>query len=235
MISMEKLQWDTNFWGIDIIHTDTSDKIDFSKVENNSYLIQALSDVSNTDFIKYLELNGFHFIESKVTLQKQRYLVNAIEDTNFRDLIIDDLGVYQDIFFELFGMNSRYNMFPNKKVNEFYYTWMVNSIKGAMDDKCIGYFLAGKLAGFVTYRVRDGVLTIGLLGVIPEFQGKGISQKLLNYIDNVALNNNISNIKIATQGKNLRALNAYIKNGYNICSIDHWYYLIKGVNLNDSI
>lgn len=232
---MKKLQWDTDFWGIDIIHIDKSNDIDFVAITNNSYLIQSLPNTDDLEFIHYLESNGFHFVESKVTLQKQKNLVKSTKNSNFRDLKSEDIEIYQDIFFDLFGQNSRYSMFSNEKINEFYYIWIINSIRGLMDDKCIGYFMEDKLAGFVTYRIRNNIMIIGLFGVIPEFQGKGISQILLNYIDNIAAKCNINSIKIATQGKNLKALNAYIKNGYNIYSIDHWYYLIKGANFNDSI
>lgn len=225
---MKKLKWDSDFWGLDIIHLDTQEEFLFDKITSERFLVQALPEISDEEFIRNLELNGFFFKESKITLQKEKMGIVKIDDTSFQKLTLMKLKPYQKIFFKLFGVNSRFDIFPSDKVNDFYYTWMVNSIDGEMDDECIGHFIGAKLTGFITYRIRGSAIIIGLLGVLPEFQGRAISQLLLSYVDNVAIKNNINKVRISTQGKNIKALNAYIKNGYRIISINHWYYFTKG-------
>ena len=59
---------------------------------------------------------------------------------------------------------------------------------------CIGYYTEGSLGGFVTYKILEQKLIIGLLGVFPEYQGKRISQNLLHFIENVAIKNNCNEI-----------------------------------------
>lgn len=224
---MKKLEWDSNFWGIDIFHLEKFDDLNLKEISSNKYLIQALPKVSNLKFINHLEKKEFNFKESKITLQKRIDSIYDLDKSNFKSLTVNDVEQYHDTFLVLFGKNSRFDIFPDVKVNKFYYTWVINSIAGKMDDRAIGYFLRNKLAGFVTYRINSSNITIGLLAVLPEFQGRSISQLLLTYVDNIAKEKNINDVRISTQGKNFNALNAYIKNGYRIQSIEHWYYKIK--------
>ncbi|MGJ9458085.1 GNAT family N-acetyltransferase [Oceanobacillus sp. CF4.6] len=226
---MEKLQWDSDFWGIDVYHLNNHKNMKVEEISSTNCLVQALPKVNDLEFIHYLECKGFSFKESKVSLQKEVHTKINIEKSNFRPLTLSELEQYDDVFFDLFGGNTRYNIFSEKKINEFYNTWVLNSIVGKMDDEAIGFFQNEKLAGIVTYRFHSTTITIGLMAVLPEFQGKSISQLLLSYVDNIAIKKNINRIRISTQGKNINALNAYIKNGYRILSIDHWYYYIKGV------
>lgn len=225
---MRKLKWDSCFWGFDIFHLDVNNDSNVKLSSDNNYIIQSLCDVSDNGSINILEREGFSFKESKITLNKTKMDILKTNNIKFQKLSVADLTPYKDIFFELFGRNSRFNIFPEEKVNEFYYTWLINSIDGKMDDSCIGYFKGNKLAGFVTYRIRESEIVIGLLGVLPEFQAQGVSQILLNYIDDVGVNNSLKTLSVSTQGTNIHALNAYIKNGYRIHSIKHWYYYIKG-------
>ena len=223
---MKKLEWDSKFWGINVFHLDKLDFLDFTQL-GEKYLLQVLASVDDLDFIHKLENKGFKFHESKVTLFKKRFDKTDLEGFSFKLLTPEDIDKYKKSFWDLFGSNSRFNIFSYKKVNDFYYTWLVNSMNGEMDDDCIGYFVNNELAGFVTYKIKDNAVVIGLLGVLPSFRGRGISQKLLNYVDNIAFDNSIG-VSISTQGTNLTAINAYIKNGYYVESIKHWYYLFKG-------
>jgi len=97
-----------------------------------------------------------------------------------------------------------------------------------MDDRCIGYYVDNQLAGFITFKYRDDKAIVGLVGVFPEFQKKGISQKLLDYVNYNAINQGFRQVSISTQGRNLKAINAYIKNGFFLDSIKYWYYLKGG-------
>lgn len=226
---VQKLTWDSNFWSVDIYHIEKIEDLNINQIDSEArLLIQALPNVSELTFIHKLENRGFKFIESKITLFKRKYTGIIGDTTNFKALTSFDVKQYEGIFLEMYGRNSRFDVFHRKKVNEFYYTWLVNSTDGKMDDKCIGYFIEDQLAGFVTYKIKNNIIVIGLLGVLPHYRGFGISQLLLKYVDNLAQNNSSDGIRVSTQGKNIKAINAYIKNGFYITNIDHWYYLIKG-------
>ncbi|RBP69086.1 dTDP-4-amino-4,6-dideoxy-D-galactose acyltransferase [Alkalibaculum bacchi] len=230
-IKIKKLDWDSKFWGFNIYNANKSNNlIDFernliSKLDSTPFIIQALSSESDIQYINCLEDNGFRFVESKINLvQKVQQQSNISELSMFQDVREEHLLVYKDDFYDLYGNVSRFALFDKEKVNEFYYKWAVKSIKGNFDDNCIGYYRNNLLEGFITYKIVNQKLIIGLLGVFPKYQGRKISRYLLSYINYIAFKNACGEISVSTQGKNTKAINTYIKNGFIIENIKHWYY-----------
>lgn len=229
---MDKLEWDSKFWNIDIFNMNQEYNFlalnKLNKEKHSPFLIQSLIDINEVEIINQLEDRGFRYIETKINFKKKVKEVVEINEENYKCVLYKDIKRYKNIFGQLYYEFSRYNIFEFKKVNEFYYTWVVNSIEGKMDDKCIGYYINGDLSGFITYRIRNNKLIIGLIGVFPDFQNRGIGQKLLDKVTNETFENNYNIINISTQGTNYNAINAYIKNGFVVKDIKNWYYLIKG-------
>lgn len=226
---MNKLAWDSKFWGIEIFNIEDKDGVEeLNTVINKKeklYLVQALVSESNTLRINSLENQGFRFVESKITVRNESIIKTDVNLCQFKEVEKNELEQYRNTFFDLFGKVSRFQMFHKKKINDFYYAWTVNSVNGEMADKCIGYYVDDQLAGFVAYTSQESRLSLRLMAVFPEFQGRGISQELLNYAGNVAINLGLNQLVLSTQGKNFKAINAYIKNGFMFESIEHWYYL----------
>lgn len=236
MIKVTRMDWDSNFWGVNIYnvsqcYANSNYKWEFNKTaKSKPFIIQALITDKDIEYINFLEEAGFRFIESKVNLVKRVLEISDIfEHDLFKDVKFDELIEYKDEFYNLYGEVSRFSFLAKEKVNEFYYKWVVKSIKGELDDNCIGYYTEGALGGFVTYKIIEQKLIIGLVGVFPQYQGRKISQNLLHYVENVAIKNNCNEIYVSTQGKNIKAINAYIKSGFFIDDIKHWYYLKEGV------
>lgn len=231
ILILKKLVWDSEFWGYDIYNLDNPDFYSIQKSKQlikDNCLIQTLVSENEINIISLLKESGFEFIESKINFKKAIIKKVIIKEKFFKEAKKIDIDEYFNVFHSLYGQNSRFFIFSVNKINEFYYTWLTNSINGEMDDKCIGYYINEKLAGFVTYKINKDELKIGLLGVFNKYQNMGISQELLGYVNNIAWENRISNVSISTQGKNLKAINAYIKNGFLIESIKHWHYLKEG-------
>ncbi len=93
-----------------------------------------------------------------------------------------------------------------------------------MDDKCYGYYIDDELAGFITFSYKDYELCIGLVGVLPRFQKRGVAQNMLDFVNNMAFKKKLTKISVSTQGKNITAINAYLTNGFMIENIKYWYY-----------
>ncbi|WP_226678986.1 GNAT family N-acetyltransferase [Mesobacillus jeotgali] len=225
---MYKLEWDSNFWSVDVYNVDDSYNFSTSMVEtikHSNWLVQALVPEQERDVINSLENYGFRFVETKVNLVKKVLEKREIEKDAFKKIQHHEIEIHKNDFYTLFGEISRFYFFKKEMINNFYYLWLINSIDGKMDDECIGYYINGKLAGFITYKDKNGEVSIGLLGVFPEFQKKGVSQQLLNWINNKTLENGNASISVSTQGKNYYALNSYIKNGFMLMNIQNWYYL----------
>lgn len=238
---MKKLEWDSKFWGIDIFSIPENNKVwnqdVLSSIKDSGklWLIQGLISENEVGVINSLENEGFRFVESIITCKNKITIKASISENQFKEIEKYELEEYKNEFFNLFGKYSRFFLFGEKKINDFYYTWLINSIDGKMDDKCIGYYLNSQLAGFVTYKYDNNRMKLGLLGVFQKFQQKGISQKLLGYVNNVVLNEELSEMILSTQGKNIKAINAYIKNGFIFENIKQWYYLTNCKDLQFTI
>lgn len=230
------MDWDSNFWGINIYNAKkccsiNNYKMDFNKkLSNSPFIIQALATDRDIEYINFLEDVGFRFVESKVNLVKRvQHTSEMIEYDLYKNVKIEDIKEYKNQFYNLYGEVSRFSFLDKDMVNEFYYKWVYKSIKAELDDNCVGYYIKGILEGFITYKITEQKLIIGLVGVFSDYQGKKISQKLLCYINEIALKNKCNEICVSTQGKNIKAINAYIKSGFLIYDINHWYYLKEGV------
>lgn len=236
----EKLDWDSKFWDIDIYFIKKNENEYDKEIRleelpiNKNFIVQALVQDNDVEQIEYLEDNGFRFVQNKVNLVKDSGCLYKGNDSieAFNVIKTEELlkYKYQEEFFNLYGNVSRFSYIgSNEKVNEFYFTWLTKSIKGELDQNCIGYYRNSNLEGFITYSIKKEELVIGLIGVLKKYQGKKVSKLLLEYIDYIAFIKGCNRISVSTQGKNIKALNTYIKNGYLIDNIEHWYYLKGGL------
>lgn len=228
---LRRLDWDSKFWGVNIYTIEENDHLDHKDIFSNTiadfdeYLIQALIPDQDVEQINILEEKGFRFVETKITLIKAIHHAEEIDINNFKKVEKPEIQKYKNEFYNMYGEVSRYALFSKEKINDFYYTWVINSVDSMMDDKCIGYYVDNQLAGFITYRFKDDEVLIGLVGVFPQFHKRGISQKMLDYVNNDGLTQGTKRVLISTQGINLKAVNAYIKNGFSFDNIKHWYYM----------
>ena len=118
----------------------------------------------------------------------------------------------------LSGQYSRFNTDKNFTKEEFirlYKKWLSNSINGTLADECFatkneksGY------QGFVTCKIHETSIYIGLIAVDPKVAGQGIGTELIKRVEQLAYFNSIKNILITTQLENIKACNFYEKNGF---------------------
>lgn len=221
---LKKLSWDSQYWEKEIYNADNIADI---PADNKAELIQCLIPCHDVNQINLACSKGFKFIQGKVTLEKPIKNNKEIDKKYFKPLKLDELEIHKDIFYDMYGAYTRHPMFSKQKINDYYYCWIANTIKGQLDDECISYYIGNEAAGFITYKKKGDTLVIGLVGVFPKFQRRGLSQKLLNYADYYAFKNGCKTISVATQDSNITAINAYIKHGYNIGTIDYWFYKIR--------
>ena len=77
-----------------------------------------------------------------------------------------------------------------------------------------GYYVDEALAGFIAYKLEDGLLDIYRLAIHPEHFRKGIATSLLSYMEEQ--NPGINKIIVSTGSKNYPARNVYLNNGFRI-------------------
>ncbi len=210
---INRLDWDSKFFEIEIGELIYQKHFNYENVD----IFDLLYIKSNNDF--ELEINNFKnaFSETKVVFSKN---LNFFETSNRNIFSFDKINYNIEEIYELAfesGKFSRFfldNNFKKEKFKELYKKWVDNSISKLFADDLFVYQNDNKTMGFVTYKINNNIAKIGLIAVSPNYQGKGIGGKLLNYLENLLFQNNIKTLYIPTQKNNLVACNFYKKQGY---------------------
>jgi dTDP-4-amino-4,6-dideoxy-D-galactose acyltransferase len=227
---IRKLEWDSDFFGCNIAHIDINGELgDLSFIENfretqPTDLVQCCCAVSDLRTIRMLEDYGFHFADLRIDYSASLDAADfpACEPVTAQ---VEDLPALKEIAQAAFR-DSRYHhdRFDSSKVRSFYETWLEKSIQGSFDDVCLKVSEQGP-AGFVTVKfLEDRAARIGLLGVKDKCRNKGIGTKLLQSLFTFLRERNTRTVEVATQGRNIKANNFYIRNGFLIRNIRSWYY-----------
>lgn len=80
------------------------------------------------------------------------------------------------------------------------------------DEVFYGYYLEGRLAGIISYKICDNILDIHRVAVHPDFFRRGIAGELISLVEK--LDSNIEKIIVCTGKDNLPAVKLYLKNGF---------------------
>lgn len=89
-------------------------------------------------------------------------------------------------------------------------------------EKVYAYFKNGKVIGFVACSIIYERAEIEYFAVDEKYRGKGIAQKLLDYL--IFQIYDAFNISLEVRCNNERAINFYLKNGFEKASIRKNYY-----------
>jgi ribosomal protein S18 acetylase RimI-like enzyme len=102
---------------------------------------------------------------------------------------------------------------------------LLNSIKGEKDNFVIGIIDENTklLKSFLTYKIENERLIIGLLGTLGEYSRSGLAKILINDIEHIAISNKCKKILVSTQGHNTIANDFYTKLDFKISKVEHWY------------
>ncbi len=212
---INRLVWDSDFFEIeigDLIYKNNS-------ITNNSEDFELIYVKNDIDF--ELEINNFEnaFSETKVVFSKN---LNFLETSKKNIFSVNKIDYKVEEIYELAyesGQYSRFYLddnFKKEKFQELYQKWVDNSISKLFADDLFVYQEDNKTIGFITYKLKNDIATIGLIAVSPNYQGKGIGGKLLNYLEDILFQNDIKTLFIPTQENNLAACNFYKKQGYSI-------------------
>lgn len=71
-----------------------------------------------------------------------------------------------------------------------------------------------QLVGFLSYAIEEDALNIVMLNVLPERQGAGLGQELVNAVIGEAGRRNLSRLIVGTSNDNLPALDFYQRLGF---------------------
>lgn len=127
-----------------------------------------------------------------------------------------------DVLFEPTIMSNIHDM------NKYYEKLYVNGVTIIIHN-------SSDVIGFCSFYCNDyenKVAYISLIAVKPHYEGSGYSTRLLKYVENYCIENNMEKIKLEVYNKNKKGINFYIKNGFNFCeenATDNTRYMQKKI------
>lgn len=80
------------------------------------------------------------------------------------------------------------------------------------------------IIGYAVFWVISDIIELQKIAISTEFQQQGYAQKLLKFIDNFAISNNIYKILLEVRESNNAAISLYIKDNYKKIGIRKKYY-----------
>lgn len=236
MPSLSTLEWDSQFFGKRIARLDITDTIPATSVvedyihKHNIEVVQTCIPTSQETSIYWLEKNLFHFVDLRITLTLDLAPLTPAPVPHIRKATPQDTPALTAITHGAFTQDSRFNwhsLFPKEKIDAFYTAWVTNSIKGTHDDACFMYMDGNNPLGLVTIRhLSPTHLRMGIMGIAPAAQGKGIGSQLSRFVHHYAKEKGHRYIEAITEGRNLITQNFHAKNGMKTTAIESWYYRI---------
>jgi len=201
--------------------------------------------LSADDFnaILALEKNGFYLADTMVIYaydyRKRRTPPRVKPGCELRFYRPSDFQLVKDSVAPIFqGYPGRFHRDPNldrDRSDRLYFQWLLNSCKG-MADRVILALVRGRLAGIATLETRGelsrrlgfGVGEIPLVGVAPEFRGRGVYTGMVNFAQN-HFKNRIAVLRYSTQLNNLFVQRALTNLGFQVtCALQTFHHFVNG-------
>ena len=237
-IYVEYLDWDSKLFNKRICKI-TNEKLNEVQLKlclewaksNNIDCVYYLIDSFEIKYVNIAERNGFNFVDFRLTLSNQikdNDLVNSeiirpnlIREANKVDLLkIKALA-------RLNHTESRFFKDPNfdkSKSEKLFELWIDRNIISESSIILISE-IDSEIAGYIAINNEYNIGVIELIGVDPNFRGKGTGVNLILASIEWFKNKNVDTINVVTQGTNIPALRMYFKSGFSPIQTKSWYHL----------
>jgi dTDP-4-amino-4,6-dideoxy-D-galactose acyltransferase len=239
------LPWDSSFFDFKVGRIQIREADSFlvsnalANARNDGYCLIYLSIESEAPQLRIKDFEGVgEAIDLKTTFI--RNLVSPLQDKQVLDTKDHDgvhlkekeagpAGPDLEELAILSGSESRFfkdqNM-PMGKAHQMYRIWINKCTEHELADSVIvAYSPSREIIGFITVKHEIDVSSIGLFAVDQQWQGRRIGSRLLQAAALSAIGRNNSKITVATQGSNVGACRAYVKNGYTVLSYQHLFHI----------
>lgn len=128
------------------------------------------------------------------------------------------------------GIYSRFNVdpcIPKEKFESLFHIWMNRSVVHDLADVVFVAVHPSSIhqyLGVITASVEHGIGKIGLISVLPPYQGQGVGSLLMNAVHQWMHCHDINETVVVTQQANLAACNLYTRLGYQLESLQNFYH-----------
>lgn len=203
-------------------------------------LVQAKVSAGNTSIIDRLGDLGFHVCEGEIdfeyrlgppTKDATSSPASALQSTfSTRLAEIKDIPAAGQLAAAAFRGQTRFRKpwFSDQETDLMYTTWITNAVRGEFDDVCLLVENAeGEMAGLVTLLAADSSLVrIGLLAVREASRKMGLGGYLVDVAKEWTVKQGRSNLKAATQIRNIDAMRMYTRTGAIPVDTSYWLYRV---------
>ncbi len=119
---------------------------------------------------------------------------------------------------------SRDELLEKNKSRDIYTTWVSNSLFGNYANEAFLVFYQSSALGMITLKIKGETGFIDLLGVIKQYQNKGLATYLLKKAVDYFKTRNINDILVTTEGENIPANAFYQKNNFILQKVELVYH-----------
>jgi ribosomal protein S18 acetylase RimI-like enzyme len=171
---------------------------------------------------RLLERNGFHVVDTGITLETRQLPERRGGSSRARPARIEDQAVIEEIARRSF-IYSRFHLdpdIPKHLADEIKTQWVGNYFRGQRGDYMVLAERAGHVAGFLQLLNASGnVLVIDLIAVEKDYRGQGLAEEMIRYA--VSACGTPTALRVGTQSANLVSLSLYEKLGFHIVSTSY--------------
>jgi len=226
---INKLEWDSAFFGYPIGQCHLT--FATVKLDEDLFLKNSSDFLLTYIFSAYpLHSNLFTLVDEKLVFQKKIHKHISLFDPPV--FFNPTIHKYSDLLRLVFlsGKYSRFNRdvkFENQEFEKLYTEWIRLSLNNPTKSQIIVKFIEGKLAGFLSFSIKDITTKIELIAVDEDFQGKGIGSTLIGQVESIAASLLCEKIEVVTQGLNSSAIHLYEKNNFTCINKTYIYHYWK--------
>lgn len=226
LASIKPLAWESAFFGrrCALLELQGDSVLDVARL-NDWDLVQVKVMAQQSAELDALSALGFRLVEGEADCALG--IAAADRPAGIRIARVEHIAQLRHAAEQAFTFSRfRTPWFAAGDSGRFYAQWIENAVRGTFDHQCLlAVDAAGAMQGFISLReLPDGTGRIGLLAVLPESQGLGIGQRLMNAANDWCLARRLSRLQVATQLGNLPALRLYLRCGGIIERTAYWLY-----------
>jgi dTDP-4-amino-4,6-dideoxy-D-galactose acyltransferase len=231
------LEWDSDFFGRRIARL-TVNRLTPKIVQqvmawcksNNIDCLYFLADANDKGTVRLAEAHKMCLVDIRVTLTRQiddlPDVLKKVDQDEIRSSKPDDIPALQAIA-KVNHHDTRFYYdlnFPKSLCDALYETWIKKSCNEYADVVLVAE-LQGCPVGYISCHLLNQFEgQIGLFGVSPGMQGKGMGKKLIKKSLFWFAEQGVKRVKVVTQGRNCQAQRLYQRAGFLTNSVHLWYH-----------
>lgn len=230
-LRIEYLPWDSEFFGSRIGELTGNESANIhlficKGIAHDYKCLYSLIDCHDHNMSSALARSGFSLVDVRIELARE---VTAPLKVNLKyDL---RLGARKDVECLAFASqgtftNSRFYSdpyFPRERCHQLYNEWIHRDCT-TKDRFMVIAESRGRLAGFWSASIKDGVGQTGLGFVDPLFRGMGVPVAMMNYMSEQLEACGVNTLNAATQGSNVAAVKMHLNCGFKFSGTKLWYH-----------